>query len=109
VVFAAIVALGAGLQLAAETTQHQTHISEPAAAFAVAIPVAVYLVAVALLHGSLRPHIPASLASTVLTAAAILIVAAGAFVLPLPAVILLMGAVVAALVATHVSVLYRRA
>jgi low temperature requirement protein LtrA len=110
VVFAAIVALGTGLQLAAETTQPQTHLSDAGAAFAVAIPVAVYMVAVALLHGPLSPSpsAPLSTWSTMLCATAILGVAALAFAFALPVVILLMGVIVVALVTWHIVALYRR-
>ncbi|MGZ4665990.1 MAG: low temperature requirement protein A, partial [Frankiaceae bacterium] len=42
-VFAAVAALGAGLQVAVETTTHEAGLGEAAAAFAVALPVAVFL------------------------------------------------------------------
>jgi low temperature requirement protein LtrA len=49
-VFAAVAALGAGLGVAADTTHALTDLGTHAAAATVAVPVAVYLVALAVLH-----------------------------------------------------------
>ena len=48
-IFAAVAALGAGLQIAIGTLLHGTRVSPAFAAFAVAIPVAIYIVVLALL------------------------------------------------------------
>src|SRR5260370_15849880 len=52
VVFASAAALGAGLQVAADATHESIAIGPTTAALIVAIPVAIYLVAVAALHAS---------------------------------------------------------
>ena len=49
-VFAAVAALGAGLQVAADTTHDATDLEPVVAALTVAVPVAVYLVALAFIH-----------------------------------------------------------
>jgi low temperature requirement protein LtrA len=49
-VFAAVAALGAGLGVAADTTHQATDLGTQAAAATVAVPVAVYLAALAVLH-----------------------------------------------------------
>ena len=49
-VFAAVAALGAGLQVAADTTHDATDVTPAVAAMTVAVPVVVYLVALAFLH-----------------------------------------------------------
>ena len=49
-VFAAIAALGAGLGVAADTTHEATDLGAQAVAATVAVPVAVYLAALAVLH-----------------------------------------------------------
>jgi low temperature requirement protein LtrA len=48
--FSAIAALGAGLDAAIDALGHDARLSEPAAAFAVALPVAVFLIVLATLH-----------------------------------------------------------
>ncbi|MER6993566.1 low temperature requirement protein A [Saccharopolyspora hirsuta] len=50
VVFAAIAALGSGIEVAVDTAGHHSHVSEQAAAFAVAVPVAVVQIALGVLH-----------------------------------------------------------
>jgi low temperature requirement protein LtrA len=52
VIFASAAALGAGLQVAADATHEAIDIGPTAAALVVAIPVAIYLVAVATLHAN---------------------------------------------------------
>jgi low temperature requirement protein LtrA len=103
VVFAAIAALGAGLELAAESARHTAHVADVVAALAVAVPVAIYLVMVAVLHGPLTRELRVSIRSVVLTAVLVLAAGASALIVPLPLSILLMGI----LVATHVATIYR--
>ncbi|MGW1680750.1 low temperature requirement protein A [Saccharopolyspora sp. NPDC002376] len=50
VVFAAIAALGAGLEVAVDTAGHRSHVSDQAAAFAVSVPVVLVLLALGVLH-----------------------------------------------------------
>ncbi len=52
-VFASIAALGAGLEVSAAALEHHPEISEQAIGYAVALPVALYLVLLLALHGSL--------------------------------------------------------
>lgn len=50
VVFAAVAAVGAGIGVVVDSEVHQAHVSSQAAALAVAVPVAVFLVVLAPLH-----------------------------------------------------------
>lgn len=72
VVFAAIAALGVGLQVAVDTTAHHAQIGPQAAALAVAIPVALVLITIAVLQ---------RLAGTGAVVHPVAVVAAGAAVL----------------------------
>ena len=51
-IFASVAALGAGLQIAIQPLTHGTRVTQDSAAFAVAIPVAVYVLVLALLDAS---------------------------------------------------------
>ena len=53
VVFAALAAVGAGIEVIAETAAHHTHLSAPAAAFALAIPAAIALFTIGALQTGL--------------------------------------------------------
>ncbi|GAB2839463.1 low temperature requirement protein A [Actinocorallia aurea] len=58
-VFAASAAVGAGLSLVAAHLEHETHISDELAAASVTVPVAVFLVALWVLHHDLtEPYLP---------------------------------------------------
>jgi low temperature requirement protein LtrA len=107
VVFAAIAALGAGLQVAVDAT-HQTLVLSPSAvALTVAIPVIVYLVATVLLHrrsGALRLLAPLPVVGVVLLA-----LAAGASWFGVPVAILAMALTLVAVVAYSVVVMQRAA
>ena len=105
VVFAAVAALGAGLQVATDTILGDVHLADQQVAFAVAIPVVIYLVAVGLLHGqplSRRLAVPLVIAS-----AAILGTASAADWLGVPSAVVAMSVVVAALVAFNVASMQR--
>ncbi len=100
VVFAAVAALGAGLQVATDSILGDVQLGDQAVAFAVAVPVVIYLVAVGLLHAQpldRRLAVPLVVASTAILGAAL----AAAWV-GVPAAILAMSALVAALVAVNV-------
>ena len=71
-VFAAVAALGAGLQVAADTTHEPVELSSTEAAATVAVPVAIYLVALAFLHA--RPW-TASVLAPILVACALMLAA----------------------------------
>ncbi|MFE9253247.1 low temperature requirement protein A [Streptomyces sp. NPDC007088] len=96
VVFAAVAALGAGLEAALDATEHEAPVSEQAAALSVAVPVAVVLAAVGVLH---RLTGAGAVDRQVLVAAACLVVLALGFATPVLGVggaVLGMGLAVAA-------------
>ncbi len=100
VVFASVAALGAGLQVAADSILDDVHLTPQAVALTVAVPVVVYLVAVGLLHGrpwSSRLILPIAVASV-----AILGTALSAGWMGVPIAVVTMSLLVAALVAVSV-------
>ena len=100
-IFAAVAALGAGLQISIETLTHSIRVSPQYAALAVAIPVATYLV----VHGLLttRTAKSASTRLTLLTAALVPAVAAATPAITLPVSMVIMVVLVAALLAYHLA------
>jgi low temperature requirement protein LtrA len=103
VVFAALAALGAGLEVSVEAITHQIAAPAPLVAYAVALPVAVVLMVVWALHSPLAPRGRRHAGATFAAAAATLAVAAATgFGLPLSWMVLLVCAPVAALVALGV-------
>jgi low temperature requirement protein LtrA len=104
-VFAAVAALGAGLQVAAETTHSAADLTAPLAAATVAVPVAIYLVAIGLLHA--RRISAQALAPIVATVLLLLLAAGAAGWIGVPLAVLAMGLLVAALVAVMVATLQR--
>jgi low temperature requirement protein LtrA len=99
VVLGSLGALGAGLQLAAAAS-HGSPSSATTAGLAVAVPVAAYLIVTGVLQGRLGPHWAGRL-SVVLAASAVILVIGGlAGALGVGVATLLMGLVVAALVAS---------
>ena len=109
-VFAALAALGAGLEVAAEALTHHIDASPVLVAYAVAVPTAVFLVLVWALHAPLSDppgrHGVAILLAAVTTLAIAALTTVG---LPLPWVVLLIVVPVAALVAVGVTDQHRRA
>jgi low temperature requirement protein LtrA len=97
-VFAAVGALGAGLEVAVRSALHEAHTGPRTAAFAVAVPVAVTLLVIAGLQVRLAGG-GALLARYAAAAAAIVLVA---LVPPLGLAVVLMGLVAALLVAAEV-------
>jgi low temperature requirement protein LtrA len=104
-IFAAVAALGAGLQVAIGTLVHDTSVSPAFAAFTVAIPVTVYLVVLVLI--STRAGEPAAVGLTFLTAALILAAALATPALTLPGSIVIMVVLVALLLAYHLAAAHR--
>lgn len=96
-VFAAVAALGAGLEVAVESVLHEAHVGERTAAYAVAVPVAVTLLVIGVLQARLVAG-PAVLARC--AAAAVLVLLAA--LLPLAAAVLAAGVVLALLVLAEV-------
>ena len=100
-VFASLAALGAGLQVGADTVRHVSHVGEVVSALSVCVPVAVALLVVGALQTRLDPRHPLALR---FTGGAALVLAAGllAAAVPLAAALLVAGVVVAGLVAVEV-------
>ncbi|MGW6914655.1 low temperature requirement protein A [Kitasatospora sp. NPDC054939] len=71
-VFGSAAAIGAGLEVAVESSAHKAHISATAATAAVTVPTAVYLLTVWLLHAR---HAKSGIAQTLLPAAAAAVLA----------------------------------
>jgi low temperature requirement protein LtrA len=103
-IFAAVAALGAGLQVAVGTLAHTTRVTQPFAAFAVAIPVAVFIAVLGLLTTRISS---AAAGLTLLTAALVLAAAAATPILTLPPSIVIMVALVASLLAYHLTAAHR--
>jgi low temperature requirement protein LtrA len=101
-IFASAAALGAGLQVAIEPLTHGAHVTQVFAAFAIAIPVAVYIVVLALLTRGEAPR-PAALWLTFLTAALVLAVAAATPLVTLPVVTGIMVVLVTLLLAYYLT------
>lgn len=106
-VFAAIAALGAGLQVALDATHAEVALPPTAVALTVAIPVIVYTVAMGLLHRLAAPW--RFMTPFVVVAVAVVVIAAGAAWFGVPAAILLMGLVLAGFVAWMVASMARPA
>ncbi|HEY2129734.1 MAG TPA: low temperature requirement protein A [Streptosporangiaceae bacterium] len=100
-IFAAVAALGAGLQVAIGTLEHSTRVSPAFAAFTIAIPVVIFIVVLVLLN--IRGSEPAAPGLTVLTAALVLAAAAATPILTLPVSIVIMVLLVVLLLAYHLA------
>jgi low temperature requirement protein LtrA len=106
-VFAAVAGMGAGLQVGADSILGDAEIASVPVALTVAVPVVIYLVTVALLHGvplTRRLGVPIGVASVAVLAAALAAASIG-----VPLAILAMAAVVAVLVAVNVAAMARSA
>jgi low temperature requirement protein LtrA len=101
-VFAAIAALGAGLSLAAESAHHTAHVPDIVAALAVAVPMVVYLVALLMVDVPLYHGAPVPIVSVAVGCAGLLLAAGAAYFQGTAVAVLLMGLVLAGLVAFHV-------
>jgi low temperature requirement protein LtrA len=106
-VFGAIAALGAGLQVAIDATHETVALPPTAVALTVAIPVVVYTVAMGLLHRQSAPWRFMTPFSVV--ALALVVLAAGATWLGVPAAILLMAVVLVGFVIYIVAAMQRPA
>ena len=95
-VFAAAAALGAGLEVAADTTVDAADLGAAVAAATVAVPVAIYLVAVAVLHARGMPRDPGQLAVFL---ALVLATALAAPAIGVPTAVVVMAVLVCGLVA----------
>jgi low temperature requirement protein LtrA len=98
-VFAAVGALGGGLEVAVESALHEAHTGSRTAAFAVAVPVAVTLLVI----GGLQVRLAAGPAVLARCAVAAVLVLLAALVSPLGLSVLLMGAVAVLLVVAEIA------
>ncbi len=105
-IFAAVAALGGGLQVAIGTLTHSTRVTPSFAAFTVAIPVTIYIVVLALLSPR-NGSGPTALWPTFLTAAVILAAAAATPALTLQLSPVIMAVLVALLLAYHLAAAHR--
>jgi len=99
-IFAAVAALGAGLQVVVATLAHNTRVTPAYAAFTVAIPVTTFIIVLGLLSSRMSST-PANLGLTLLTGVLILATAAGTPVLTLPLATGIMVVLTALLLACH--------
>jgi low temperature requirement protein LtrA len=106
-VFAAVAALGAGLQVTVGTLTGRVHVGPVFAAFSVAIPVAAYLLVLGTLDARLSSE-PVTPGVVVLSAVLVLAAAAATRLIPLPVSIVIMMALVASMVAYHLTITERR-
>jgi low temperature requirement protein LtrA len=107
VVYAAIAAVGAGLQVALEAVTDAEHVPALVAGLAVAIPIAVYLPMLALLHHprEFMARVPAVLPAV----AGVVLAGYAATVVGVPAAVIVIGLVVVAVVASTVVGVHRQA
>jgi low temperature requirement protein LtrA len=97
VVFAALAAVAAGLEVVVEAGSKHLEISRPAIAFAVAIPLAIFLVGWAVLLSFVSNRAVSSVPA-LLTAALVLLAAVSAHIWSLPVVLVLIAAILVGLV-----------
>jgi low temperature requirement protein LtrA len=107
VIFAAIAALGAGLEVATDAVTDPGHLPSVTAALTVAVPVAIYLVAVGALHQRGRQW--AGFASVGVTALLVVAAAAAAELIGVPIAVMTIAILVSGSVALNVALLQRRA
>ncbi|MBH0120757.1 low temperature requirement protein A, partial [Rhodococcus sp. CX] len=109
VVFAALAAVGAGLHVAGYHLEHESHVSTMTVLATVAIPVAVYLVALAALYSRLV-GVDLGVAGTTVAALVVLgaAVTAGALGVPVPVCLLIMAAAPVVIVVADETVLWKR-
>ena len=109
-VFSAVAAVGAGLQVVVDTLTHADHVGSVFAAFTVAIPVAVFLIVLGLLNTRMSDQ-PTAIGPILLTAVLVLAAAATTRIvtLPLSIMIMIMVVLVALLLAYHLAAAHRTA
>jgi low temperature requirement protein LtrA len=102
-VFASLAAVGAGLQVVAETADHHGRLSGQAAALTLAVPAALFLVVLGLLHGWVyRYRGERAVARFSVTALLVVLAAAATPPLPLALTVALIGLIVAGLVTADI-------
>ena len=103
VVFASVAALGAGLQVVVDTLAHNSHVTPMFAAFTVAVPVAVFLVILALLNARMSRNQPVATRLVMVAALLVLLSALATQLVTLPLSVMIMALLVALLLAYHVA------
>jgi len=98
-IFAALAALGAGLEVAVDQTGHEPHISSTAASYAVAVPVAVFIAVLWAVHRCISESTPAQLVGAIAGLAVVLLFPLAAPQLGTEVDLALMAATCVALVA----------
>jgi len=101
VIFASVAAIGAGLQLAVDSTHGATTLPPAGVALTVALPAAIYLVAAVLLHAG--PAARGLLGPIGIGSAMLVLAAISATWIGVPAAVLAIGLIVAGLVAVNVA------
>ena len=106
-ILAAIAAVGAGLQVAAQTVGHTTHLSPTGAAYTVAVPVAVFVLLTGAVHAWIgqRGHLNQRYLITV--SVLILLTPLATGLLSLSVVVVVLGLLVASLVIASVTLAHR--
>ena len=107
VVFAAVAALGAGLQLVIGTVRHETPVPPVFAAFTVAPPAAIFLIVLGMLTPGTTRGGPISTGLIAITAIFVLLAALTADVITLPVTVLIIAVLVALLLAYHLAAAHR--
>lgn len=105
-IFAAVAALGAGLQVVIGAIAHNTRVTPAFAAFTVAVPVAMFIVVLGLLNARMSSA-PAVPGVVVLTGALVLAAAVTAPITTLPLSTVVMVVLVALLLAYHLAAAHR--
>jgi low temperature requirement protein LtrA len=108
-IFAALAVLGGGLEVAVERAGHDVEVSAMGAGYAVAIPVAIFLLSLYAVHAPIvaRPVIP--LAATLAATAAVLLVPLAASRAGVPAVVVALTVVCVIVIAVTIAVEHPRA
>ena len=102
-VFAALAALGAGLEVGVQSLSHEAHVDSTTVAYSIAIPVAVFLVAMQVLYRPLLgPDTAIRPASSLVGAGAVMLIPLLAPVVSFGVTVLLITLVVAAIIAVTV-------
>src|SRR5699024_1378357 len=102
-IFAAIAALGAGLEVVVDTLEHNAHVSPTFAAFCVAIPVAVLLFVCGLLSAGTCENPTTARLMVTAAAAFVLLTALATPAVTLAGSVLIMALLVSLLVALHLA------
>ncbi|MGH3594085.1 MAG: low temperature requirement protein A, partial [Pseudonocardiaceae bacterium] len=106
-VFAAVAALGAGLQVVIGTVRHETPVSPVFAAFTVALPAAIFLIVLGMLTPGTTRGGPISTGLIAITAIFVLLAALTADVITLSVTVLIIAMLVALLLAYHLTAAHR--